>query len=90
MSQILTHASEWPLKPLNKGRQADVDKGISFGNHKGASLQPDLLQKLISKNIYYGYCIPLPLAKVNKILDILIAPMNIQKQNTIEFTWADR
>jgi hypothetical protein len=84
MSKILTNGSEWPLDPLDKeSRRADVEEALFFGNHKGASLQPDLLWKLISMDVHYGYCLPFPLAKATKIPDILIAPFNIQKQNTI-------
>ena len=85
MSKILTNGSEWPLKPLDKAsRRAEVNEALFFRNHKGASLQSDLLRKLISKDVHYGYCLPLPLAKATKIPDILIAPMNIQKKNTID------
>ncbi len=51
-------------------------------------MQPDLLLHLMLKDVHFGYCLPLPLAKAEKIQDILIAPMNIQKQNTInKFSW---
>jgi hypothetical protein len=51
-------------------------------------MQPDLLLHLMSKDVHFGYCPPLSLAKAKKIPDILIAPMNIQQQNTInEFGW---
>jgi hypothetical protein len=84
MSQIRTNGLEWPLKPLNKeNRLADVREALSFGNHKGALMQPDILLQLMSKDVHFGYCPPLPLAKAEKIPDILIAPMNIQQQNTI-------
>jgi hypothetical protein len=56
---------------------------LAFGNHKGASLQPQLLQQLTSKDVHFGYCLLLPLRKASKIPGILLAPMNIQKQNTI-------
>ena len=85
MIEILRHGSKWPLEPLDEDkRQADVAEALAFGNHKGASLQPELLKKLVSKDVHYGYCLPLPLAKATKIPHILIAPMNIQKQNTID------
>ena len=85
MSKILTNGLKWPLEPLDEAsRRADVNEALSFGNHKGASLQPDLLRRLISKDVHYGYCRPLPLAKATKIPELLIAPMNIQKQNTID------
>ena len=72
------------LEPLNEElRCNDVDPALAFGNHKDASLQPKLLQKLVSKDVHFGYCLPLPLDKARKIPGALLAPMNIQKQNTI-------
>ncbi len=78
-----------PLEPLNEDKKrADVAEALAFGNHKGASLQPELLKKLISKDVHYGYCLPLPLAKATKIPNILITQINIQKQNTInKYGW---
>ncbi len=85
MTPILRNGSKWPLEPLNEDSQrVDVDKALAFGNHKGASLQPELLKLLVSKDVHYGYCLPLPLGNATKIPNILIAPMNIQKQNTID------
>ena len=85
MIEILQHGSKWPLEPLAEDkRQADVAEALAFGNHKGASLQPELLKKLVLKDVHYGYCLPLPLAKATKIPNIFIVPMNIQKQNTID------
>jgi hypothetical protein len=82
---------EWPLdlKPLDKKRQSEeVNKALTFGNHKGASLQPKLFQKLVSRDVHFGNCLPLPLSKAQNIPGILIGPMNIQKQNTInELGW---
>ena len=78
-----------PLNPLNKdSRCAAVNKALTFRNHKGALMQPELLKKLVLKDIHFGYCLLLPLTKATKIPDILIAPMNIQQQNTInEHRW---
>jgi hypothetical protein len=85
MFRILTNGSEWPLEPLNKdSRMADVREALIFGNHKGASMQPNLLLHLMLKDIHFGCCLPLPLAKTEKIPDILITPMNIQQWNTID------
>jgi hypothetical protein len=84
MSKILESGSGWPLEPLNEElRHNDVDATLAFGNHKGVSLQPELLQKLVSKDVHFSYCLPLPLDKTRKIPGTLLAPMNIQKQNTI-------
>jgi hypothetical protein len=85
MSRILTHGSEWPLEPIDEEcRLVDVREALTFGNHKGASMKPDLLLQLMSKDVHFGYCLPLPLAKAEKIPGVLIAPMNIQQQNTID------
>jgi hypothetical protein len=85
MSRILTHGLEWPLKPLDDDcRLADVREALIFGNLKGASMKPDHLLQLMSKDVHFGYCLPLPLAKAKKIPGIFIAPMNIQQQNTID------
>jgi hypothetical protein len=46
-------------------------------------MQLDLLLQLMLKDVHFNYCLPLPLAKAEKIPNILIAPMNIQQQNTI-------
>jgi hypothetical protein len=46
-------------------------------------MQPDLFLQLMSKDVHFGYCLPLPLAKAEKIPNILITSMNIQQQNTI-------
>jgi hypothetical protein len=67
MSRILTNGSEWPLKHLNEdSRMADVREALIFGNHKGASMQLDLLWHLMSKDVHFGYCLPLPLTKAEK------------------------
>ncbi len=85
MSRILTHGSERPLEPINNEcRLADIREALIFGNHKGALMKPDLLLQLMLKDVHFGYCLPLPLAKAEKIPGILIAPMNIQQQSTID------
>jgi hypothetical protein len=59
MSQILTNRSEWSLEPLDKEcRLEDIDKALAIGDHKGASLQPDLLRKLVTKDVQFGCCPP--------------------------------
>ncbi len=59
-------------------------EALAFRNHKGGSLQPELLQQLVSKDVHFGYCLPFLLAKVREIPGILLPLMNIQKQNSID------
>ena len=87
MSTILTNGSDWPLAQIDEDmRLRDVKEALAFGNHKGASLQPDLLLELVGKDVHFGYSLPLPLNKATQIPGILIAPMNIQKQHSIDDT----
>jgi hypothetical protein len=64
MSQTLTNGSEWSLEPLDN--KQDVNEALTFGNLKGASLQPKLLQRVVLKDVHFGYCLPLPLGKAQK------------------------
>jgi len=85
MKRILTHGSnKWPLQPLDKeNRIKDVEDALNFGNHKGVNKQQELLEKLVTDDVIRGFVIPLPLSKITQIPGNLLAPLNIQAQNTI-------
>jgi hypothetical protein len=84
MKRILTHGSKWPLQPINEeNRIKDVEDALNFGNHKGTNKQQELLEKLVTDNVIRGFAIPFPLSKITQIPGILLAPLNIQAQNTI-------
>jgi hypothetical protein len=84
MEDFLTHGSKWPLVEISEEEQVNnLNDVLTFGNHKGASANPELLLKLISKDIKYGYSIPITLDSVKLILSLEMAPMNIMTQNTI-------
>jgi hypothetical protein len=85
MKDFLEEGSKRPLVDLSKEeRQKDLEDALAFGNHKGASQKPELLKKLIGKDVKYGYSLPIPLASVRSIPGICMAPMNIMAQNTID------
>ncbi len=65
-------------------QKKDVNEALTFGNHKGATSQPLLLQQLIVKDVTYGFGLAIPLSTVHSIQGALLAPMNIMKQNTID------
>jgi hypothetical protein len=66
---ILAHGLQWPTKPITKeDRAANLIKVLNFGNHKDAMSQPELLLKLVSDNVKYGYSLPLPLRKIRRYL----------------------
>ena len=68
----------------SKSRSEDMKEALEFGNYKGATEKPELLRKLIEKDISHGYGLVLPLAKIHRIPNILLAPMNVMNQNTID------
>ena len=87
MKRILERGSDWPVTELSKEvRVKDLQSVLRFGNHKGATANPALLRELIKKDVKHGYALVLPLAKVHRIPGLSLAPMNIQKQNTINET----
>lgn len=87
LEDILTNGAQYPLEPLEEElRVKDLKLALEFGNHKGASNKPDLLVELVKKDITYGYGIVLPLKQITKIPGIIMAPMNISPQNTIDET----
>jgi hypothetical protein len=82
--RLIEEGSSWPLVDIkNEEREKDVSKALKFGNHKGAKLNDELLKLLIKEDVTHGFILPLPLHKINRILGILLAPLNIICQNTI-------
>jgi hypothetical protein len=72
---------------LSKEDQVKVlADALTFGNHKGAFTKPVLLRNLISKDVKYGYSLPIPLSHVASIPGLVMAPLNIMAQNTINET----
>jgi hypothetical protein len=61
-----------------------VEEALTFGNHKGAMTKPDLLKLLVNNDVIHGFALPLPLDKIIRVQGILLAPLNIQTQNTID------
>jgi hypothetical protein len=64
-------------------QKKDVNEAPTFGNHKGGTSQPLLLQQLIVKNITYGFSLAILLSTVHSIQGSILAPMNIMKKNII-------
>ena len=47
-------------------------------------INPIFLRKLTEKDVVHGYGLVLPLSKIDRIPGVLLAPMNIMTQNTID------
>jgi hypothetical protein len=84
METILVNRSQWPLREISKEvRVADLQEALTFGNHKGASSKPELLQEIISGGVKHGYGMVLPRKKIDRIPHACITPMNIMHQFTL-------
>ncbi len=84
MKSILSLGLQWPLATLDKSaRVKDTEKAIEFGNHKGTVPQDKLLQKLVKDDVKRSFDIPLPIEKISSIPGVLLPPLNIQEQSTI-------
>ena len=85
MEDILKNGSKWPLEEISEeDRASDLQEALIFGNHKGVSSKSDLLKKLISKDVKFGFSLPIPLDSVTQIKGLEMARMNIMAQNTID------
>ena len=68
----------------NKLKRLDIEYALSFRNHKGANEKPDLLRSLVEKDVTRGYGVVIPLNKILRVPGLMLALMNIMKQNTID------
>ncbi len=85
MKHLLIEGYKWPLTEISKSnRIADLTDALQFGNHKGASQKPDLLKKLISEDIHYGYRLVIPWGKISHLPNACVAPINITMQFTLD------
>ena len=84
LKDILTNGSDWKLEALDEEiRKADLQEALEFGNHKGASLQPELLTELVVKDVDYGFALPLKRSTIELIPGVCMAPVNISPQYSI-------
>ena len=84
MRENLATGAIFPLKELDEEtRSADFQAALERGNHKGAQKKLDLLFELMTKDVIHGYGLPLPLSKLPRVPGAVLAPVNIQAENTI-------
>jgi hypothetical protein len=87
IQQLLTNGCEFLADPLAKpDRLCQVELALKFGNHKGACKAPDKLQSLLHNDVLHGFNLPVNLAIAKKIPGLVLSPMNIALQNTIDET----
>jgi hypothetical protein len=87
IDELLTTGCSFIAPPLSEpDRLTQIDLALSFGNHKGALKKPLQLIKLLHDGISHGYNLPVSIDMVHKIPVLILSPMNIAKQNTIDET----
>ena len=75
----------WPLSPIDEhDRLLDIDDAFAFGNHKGATKQPEQLKQLITNDINYGFAMVVPLSKIANLPHVCMAPLNVAPQHSID------
>jgi hypothetical protein len=61
-----------------------VEACLSYGNHKGAINAPETFFDLLDEDVTHGFIMPLRLSIAFQIPGLLMSPMNIARQNTID------
>jgi hypothetical protein len=67
-------------------RLCQLELAMSFGNHKGALKKPQQLLQLLQDDVIHGYNLPVSIDLVYKMHSLVLSPMNIARQNTIDET----
>jgi hypothetical protein len=84
---ILEHGAFFYATPLTEpNRILALEHALAFGNHKGATKDPKQLQALLVEDVIHGFNMPLDMSAVQKIPGLVLSPMNIARQNTIDET----
>jgi hypothetical protein len=82
---LLLEGSHFCADPLPREEcSQQVEACLSYGNHKGAIKDPDKLFDLLDEDVTHGFIMPLPLSMALQIPGLLLSPMNIARQNTID------
>jgi hypothetical protein len=100
LEPLLQHHPNWPFivellttgfifiaDPLSEpDRRRQLNLAMEFGNHKGAQQNPQQLRQLLIDDVTHGFNLPVTIDLVNKILGLVLSPMNIAKQHPIDET----
>ena len=63
--------------------EADVAEALKFGNHKGCDKFKPFLEKCLDDDVVHGYSLVITRQRVTEIPNLLIAPLNVHEQHTI-------
>ena len=55
-------------------RSTEVQANIERGNHKSAEESPEVVHKLLAKDVKHGFSIPIKASAVTKIRGVMVQP----------------
>jgi hypothetical protein len=65
-------------------REKEVIAMLARGNHKSAQEEPEIVGKLLSKDVVHGFSMILPIGVVPLIPDAMVQPVGLAKQWTLD------
>ena len=85
VKDTLSNGARYPLQRLSpKRRLQDLEEAIIRGNHKSATDSPNILDKLIKKDVDAGFQLPTTINSLRLMPHAVVAPYGVIKQNTID------
>jgi hypothetical protein len=85
LEDLLLRGSHFSAEPLpNATCLLQATAALDYGNHKGATKAKDKLCSLLNDDVTHGFNLPLPLSLMRSIPGLLLSPMNIVRQNSID------
>ena len=83
----LLHGASADLVPIDEiRRKQDLSDAIEYGNHKSATNEAPLLVDILEKEATKGWQLPLPIDKLHRIPGVVVGPLGLAHQDTIDET----
>ena len=67
-----------------KERETEVLAMLARGNHKSAQEEPDIVEKLLTKDVVHGFSMVIPIELVPLIPNAMVQPVGLAKQWTLD------
>jgi hypothetical protein len=82
---ILTEGMDYRFKTelSESDRLIELTQMLERGNHKSSDAEPDIVNKLLLKDVTHGFSIPLPPDTVPLIVGALVQPFGLAQQFTL-------
>ena len=85
MKSTLLVGAEMPLEPISEAdRKKIVDAALEYGNHKSAQKNGPAVMSILQKEVAKGWQLPLPVTKLHRIPGVIVGPMGLVSQTTID------